>query len=157
MGDANDGYRISPQEIVQCPKQRLPVGLVKPLARLVENQQRWLLDKCTSEQRHTLQSSREGEVGTVGKRQQPQSIEPLTSDAPLSRADLPWWTNNILETRLYHFEACHFTTEIEMQLWRHPTDATLDFPNGFASATPATENKNSIGVKLWIITDNQAK
>jgi hypothetical protein len=54
MGDTNDGHRISPQEIVQCLKQGLPVGLVKPLAGLVENQQRRLLDKGASEQRHTL-------------------------------------------------------------------------------------------------------
>ena len=37
MGDANDGHRVGQQQIVECLKQGLTVGLVKPLARLVKN------------------------------------------------------------------------------------------------------------------------
>jgi hypothetical protein len=157
MGDANDGYRISPQEIVQCLEKSFPVGPVESLARFVENQQRWLLDERAGEQDHALQSSRKGEVWASSERQQPQTVEPLASNAALSRADLLRRTNNIPETRLDHLEACHFPTEIEMQLGRHPADATFDFPNGLASSTLATEYKHSIGVKLWIVTSYQAE
>ena len=146
MGDVDDGHRIMPQEIIQCFEKSLPVGPVKALAGFIENQQQRLLNKCAGKQDHTLQPGRKGQIWASRNRQQPQTLEPFTSDTAFSRTDLPWWANDILETRLHHLEACHFPTEIEMQLGRYPADATLDLPNGFASASLSTKHKNSIGV-----------
>ena len=46
---------------------------------------------------------------------------------------------------------------VSMKLWGYPTDTALDLPDALTASSGAPEQRNPVGIGLWVVPQDQAE
>ena len=156
MPDVNDCLAVL-RKVVEGVVEAVCLRGVKPLARLVENQQRRVFDDRPREQRHALFAERQSGEGGVAVVFEVEKFEGVVYFFAVRVAHVEIPAHCVEQPRRDRVPHGRAFVEVPVHFGRDYAHFFLDVPNALAASAGVAEEPDVVAVRLRVVAANEAK